>query len=238
MRLSVGFGLFALLGAGCTHQADRPAPAAQPVSVLQASTEAGTKGQAAAPKPVAQPDPSKPWVVQPVKADANAQAASVSEALKTGKYPERLSMMVSPKPFSAEAYAKDPAGYVNIIEPGRCFQTAQPGESVPQLVPAGATAANVKPNESVRLAVQTKPGYPASFTSTDLGSFENQLNAITVVADGDGVASVAFTASPGVSHIVHIIAGSPVASGQVNFQVDVQIQGIVPPSESSSQGQR
>jgi len=36
--------------------------------------------------------------------------------------------------------------------------------------------------ESVRLQVRTSPGYPVTFLSLDLGTFQNSLNAITVEA--------------------------------------------------------
>ena len=215
--------LLALL-AGCGTQAEpRPAAHAQP-----APAPVAPQPSAQTPEPAAAP--ATPWVVQPVAANANPQAASVAAALKSGTQPERLSMMVQPAPFSAEAYARDPRAYLDTVEPGRVFQTAQPGPAVPQLVPAGATAARILPNESTRLSVKTVPNGVVSWTSLDLGSFENSLNAITVAADASGVAMVTFTATSGVSHVVHILAGSPVASGQVSFQVDVQTQGIVPVS--------
>lgn len=233
--LPLSLVLLAICGAGCAQRtaaaptAPQPAPASPPVATPPEAPSAPAE------PPQAAPDPAKTWVTQPVKADANPQAACVAAALKSGTNPERLSMMIQPKPFSAAAYAKDATGYLNVVEPGRCFQTAQPGPDVPQLVPVGATAANIRANESVNLSVRTKPGFPASFTSSDLGSFQNSLNAITVVADDGGVATAVFTATPGVSHIVHIMAGSPVASGQVNFQVDVQVQGLRPVNGSSQQ---
>lgn len=226
--------LLAICGAGCAQRtvAAPPAPQSAPAAPPVASQPVTPSTPTVAPQ--AASDPAKPWVTQPVKADANPQAASIAEALKSGKNPERLSMMIQPKPFSAEAYAKDKNGYLNTVEPGRCFQSAQPGPDVPQLVPTTATAATLLPNQSVTFAVKAPAGSPVSWTSMDLGAFQNSLNAITVAADDGGVATVTFTATPGVSHVVHIIAGSPAASGQVNFQADVQIQGLVPVSESSN----
>ena len=60
---------------------------------------------------------------------------------------------------------------------------------------------------------------PVTFLAMDLGAFENKLNAITVEADGKGVAKATYTATPGTIGRSHIMAGSPGASGQVSFEV-------------------
>lgn len=216
------------LAACSAHPQTRPAAHAGP-------PPGSAIGPALSPGPIPTEASARPWVVQPVAGDAHPQAASVAEALKTGKHPERLSMMVEPAIFDAGQYALNPQSYLDTIEPGRVFQTAQPGPDVPELVPAGATAASILPNQSVDVAVITAPGAPVSWSSLDLGSFQNGLNAITVPADRTGKAAVTFTATPGVSHLVHILAGSPLASGQVAFQVDVQTQGIVPVPPSDPQ---
>jgi hypothetical protein len=54
-----------------------------------------------------------------VPADANAQTSSVAEALRAESHPERLSPLVAPPRFDPVAYAKDPAPYLAVTEPGR-----------------------------------------------------------------------------------------------------------------------
>jgi hypothetical protein len=80
----------------------------------------------------------------------------------------------------------------------------------------------------VRLAVRTRPGAPVSWLSTDLGSFDNRLVSMTVAADAAGVAEARFIATPGVAGRVTVLAGSPLASGQVRFVIDVQAATVTP----------
>ncbi len=68
-----------------------------------------------------------------VPVDANPQVKSVVEALKTGKHPERVSSLITPKPFDQAAYLADSNAYLNVVEPGRIWQVAQPGKGVPRL---------------------------------------------------------------------------------------------------------
>ncbi|MFO0755759.1 MAG: hypothetical protein U0359_04680 [Byssovorax sp.] len=62
---------------------------------------------------------------------------------------------------------------------------------------------------------------PVTFTSFDMGAFDNGLASMTVQADAAGAASVAFTATRGTIDSVHVLAGSPMAVGQVQFLVQV-----------------
>lgn len=226
-----------LVLAACSHE-PRPAvaptasaaPAAQPAAEALAGPD-----QPAGPTIVAvAPSPRGVGVTQPVRGDANPQATSVMQALQDGRHPERLSLMIPPKPFDPAAYARDFQTYLDVVEPGRVFQTANPAVGVPHLEPVGATAARLKSGASTTLAVRSAPGSPVSWAALDLGSFSNQLNAITVRADDTGVARVEFTATPGASHTLRVLAGSPLASGQITFVVDVLAQGIVPVAESAS----
>ena len=75
--------------------------------------------------------------------------------------------------------------------------------------------------ESIRLQVKTEPGMPATFTSFDLGAFDNSLSSITVKANEDGVATAAFHATTGTLGEVNLVAASPVASERVNFRLFV-----------------
>lgn len=165
---------------------------------------------------------------QPVAPEANPQAASVAEALRTKRHPERLSPLVKPKSFDPVAYAHDKTPYLSVTEPGRVFDTKAPATDVPVLTPVGATAAACESGGTVRLAVQAIANSPVSWLSTDLGSFENQLVSMTNEAGADGVAVALFTATAGVAGRVQVLAGSPVCSGQVRFIIDVNATTIIP----------
>lgn len=165
-----------------------------------------------------------------VALDANPHVAQVAEALKSGKNPERYSSLIISRNFNADAFAKDPEKYAkeyaSIIEPGRVFAPAQPGDSVPVLRVDGDRHHRVTQGESVRLVAVATPFAPVSFTSTGLGQFENLLTTITVVADREGRAVAPFTATSGTKHNVKILAASPVLAEQIKFTVSVEL----PPS--------
>jgi hypothetical protein len=158
-----------------------------------------------------------------VDPNANPQVKSVVAALKNKNHPERLSPLIAAKPFNAKEYAVHPAAYLEVVEPGRVFQTAQPGKNVPRLTAMSPGLQTVNQGESVVLRVGALPGAPVSFNSFDLGQFENQLTAITVKANEQGVAEAHFLASPGTIEDVHILAGCPTTSGQARFVVNVQM---------------
>ena len=166
-----------------------------------------------------------------VALDANPQVAQVAEALKSGTNPERYSSLIVPKNFDADAFAKDPEKYAkeyaSIVEPGRVFAPAQPGDSVPVLRVDGDRHHRVTQGESVRLVAAATPFAPVSFTSTGLGQFENLLTTITVVADQTGKAVAPFTATSGTKHNVKILAASPVLAEQIKYTVSVEL----PPSK-------
>lgn len=168
-------------------------------------------------------DPLDYGALPPIKADANPQVEAVVEAIQQKRHPERLSAMASPPPFDAKAYRSDPAAYLSVVELGRVFQTAQPGPGVPRLQAVSPNLQMVKQGESVKLKVIAPPGSPVSFTSFDCGEFDNRLTAITVTADEEGVAEARFTTTPGTIEDIHILAGSPQASGQVRFVVNVAL---------------
>lgn len=168
------------------------------------------------------PPPQDFGRVVPVKADASPQAAAVSEALKKKDHPERLSALLPAKPFDKAAFEANPNAYLNTVEPGRCFLCAQPGKDVPALAAKTPGMSRIKQGESVKLSVKGAPLAPVSFTSFDLGTFaESKLNCVTVRADKDGVASVTFVATPGALNDCNILAGSPLASGQARFVVEI-----------------
>ncbi|MBE7461894.1 MAG: hypothetical protein HS116_00245 [Planctomycetes bacterium] len=158
-----------------------------------------------------------------VKADASPQARSVAEAFKSGNAGSKVSILLPPQPFDAQAFEREPERYLNSIEPGRVFQTAQPGPQVPALTAEGDRFIRLAPGASTKLTVKAPPRAPVSFTSLDMGSFaESKLNSVTVRADEQGVATANFVASAGTTGDVNILAGSPLASGQVKYKVEIE----------------
>jgi len=161
-----------------------------------------------------------------IAGETNEQTKAVAEALRNKTNPERVSVAVVPKPFDLEAYKKNPTPYLKAVEPSRVYQAAQPGPKVPQLFPVGEAYHTIKQGESALLKVQALPGAPVTFTSFDMGAFENHLATITVQADDSGVAQAKLTGTPGTFNNVNILAASPLTSGQVKFTVFVTLAGI------------
>jgi hypothetical protein len=180
------------------------------------------KAQEASAKPPER-DPFDYGVIPPVKADANPQVKAVVEAIRKKEHPERVSVLMRGKAFDAKAYKADPKQYLETVEPGRVFQTAQPGPGVPHLAPVGDRLTRITQGQTTKLRVRAPAGSPVSFTSFDTGRFENLLTAITVPANAQGIAEVTFEATPGTIEDVNILAGSPMAASQVKFVVNVQM---------------
>ena len=168
-------------------------------------------------------DVPNPGFSPAVKPDANPQVASVAKALKEKKNPARYSSFVKPAKFDAKAYASDPQSHLNVVEPGRVFQPAQPSPDVKRLNAVSGRYHRVTQGESVTLAVKGESNGPVTFTSFNLGSFENQLTSITVQADEAGLAQAPFTATPGTIDDIRILAASPLNSGQAQFTVNVAL---------------
>ena len=179
-----------------------------------------TATSAATPTPAASasPIPSRPPSLRP---DASANAASIAEASRTGKFPERLSPLMAPKAFDPAAFAANPQAYLDVIEPGRVFQSAAPGAQVPVLQAKATNSFSIPVGGSCTLAVITAANSVATFTSFDLGTFSNSLTSITVQANDQGEASTVYHASGGVIANAQVLAGSPGASGQVQFHIFV-----------------
>jgi hypothetical protein len=169
-----------------------------------------------------------------IPGNANPQVKAVVEAVRDKNHPERLSVLASPKAFDAAAYKADPSSYLNTTEPGRVFQTAQPGEGVPVLKRVSADYSRVTQGESVMLRVKANPNDPISFTTFDCGCFDNKLTSITVKANDKGEAVARLTTTPGVYNDIHILAGSPLAAGQVRFVVNVSLPEGLAKSQSTS----
>lgn len=161
--------------------------------------------------------------IKPIKADANVHTKSVVEAYGAADYPKRVSVLHKTKEkFDFEAFKANPKPYLNIVEPSRALSPAQPGEDVVRIMRVTRKFQTVKQGESVMLEVQALPGAPVTFTSFDLGKFENELTTITVQADKTGLASTKFFGTTGTVEDVNILAASPVTSGQAKFIVNVE----------------
>ncbi len=174
-------------------------------------------------------DSKSPLPKQPhLRGPRNPQVASVIEAGRTGGHPERRTALMTPKPFDPVAWENDPQAYLDVCEPGRVFQPAQPGQGVKQLGVKGSPNIEVASGASTELAVKAIPEAPVTFTSFDLGNFSNQLTSITVKADDKGIATATFFAV-GTVNDCNILAASPLCSGQINFTV------FIPPPEPTQE---
>jgi hypothetical protein len=158
----------------------------------------------------------------PVRGDLSPQTKSIVEAVQTKSHPERLSPLIPPKPFDPVAYKQNSKAYLDVVEPGRAFQSAQPGKDVPRLLAISPQMQTITQGKSAKLKVKAVPGYPVTFTSFDLGRFHNQLTTVTVEANDSGVAEADFTGASGTINEVDILASCPVASGQARFLVYIQ----------------
>ena len=179
-------------------------------------------------KPGTKEPPKKPHgYAPPISPDSNEQTKLVAEALQARQKPERYSSFVTPDDCDKAAFEADPKGYAtkyaSEVAPGRVFAPAQPGEGVTPIKADSARLHRVKQGESVRLSVKVTPNAPVTFSSHDLGSFENKLTTTTVVADENGIASANFTAGGGTIDQVYVLAASPVTSGQTTFTIDVSL---------------
>jgi|GEM_PF-4067927 len=202
-----------MTGCGRPREAAQPTPTASPVAVAPAPS---------APTPSGLPPAASPIAVETSAVDAllRAQAASLRAPDTAQHHPERTSPNVIPI-FDAAAYARDPRPYLSVCEPGRVFATAEPGVDVPELLAAGPVRQFVAAGGSAILAVKAPPHAPVTFTTYGLGTFAHDLPSVTVPADAAGVAQVVWTATPGTVNNVHILVGSPLASGQVDLAVFV-----------------
>lgn len=207
-----------------------PKPVSAPSSAANAQTTPLPETAALLPtegKPAAVSQPpleSAPPVLTGQTADA------LADAHRTGENAEATSPLLAVAPFDAETFAKDPEPYLQQSIPGRVFQTAHPGPGVPVLGARGPATHEVPHGGSCELAVRAPAGAAVTFTTFDLGLFDNGLASISVLANADGVAIARFRAVGEVAGDIHLLAGSPFASGQVKFLV-----GVLPPPTRVSQ---
>lgn len=182
-------------------------PAREPDAVPQHEPTKGRTGYGQSPKL----DPASSPAIE-----------AVANAIKSGPASARPSMfspMIAADSFNLAAYKRDSQSYLNSVEPGRVFQGAQPGEGVPVIKRVSSRKQKMLQGESVRLQVGVPAGAPVTFTSFDLGAFQNKLTSISVAANSEGIAEAVFTATSGTIAEVSILAASPMASGRVRFEV-------------------
>lgn len=159
-----------------------------------------------------------------LKGNENPQVAGLMAELKQDRVPAAaVTTYAKPEPFDAEAYAKDPASYLNKIRPGRVHQTAQPGPDVEPLRPDSNLMNEVIQGERVVLRVKASPGNPVTFYTPQVGEFDNRLSTYSVAANDEGVATATYFAGPGTQGIIDIVAASPLHSGQTHFFVNVEV---------------
>jgi hypothetical protein len=169
---------------------------------------------------VAAPESAQAPPMTPRRAKANAD--SVVEAVRTHTHPERLSPLIAPTPFDRAAWEANPQGYLDVVEPGRCYRTAEsPGPETPQLKPASSHLVHSAPGGKVHVMVMGAPNAPVTFTAFAGGEFaENGLNSISVKSDARGYAGVEFLVPEYARGLLPILVGSPLAVGNQRFLVD------------------
>lgn len=160
---------------------------------------------------------------QAISVRGNPAVRKVSNDLRVGGKAAVTNQFVAGEPFDPVRYQQAPEEYLDTVEPGRVFETAQPGPDVPVLKRIGRPFSRVLQGETVSLKAKTEPGAPVSFASARLGEFQNRLTAITVSANEEGIAEARFTATPGTQGDIDIMAASPVTSGQIHFYILVDI---------------
>ena len=165
------------------------------------------------------PDPGRSPVVN---ANANPNTRYLAQHIDDPEHPEVRSVMFQPEPFDRASYEADPQAYLDRFEPGRIWQ-ASDSEAAPHVKRVGSFYRRLLQGESTRLQARTEPGMPVTFYSGQLGQFANELSAVTVQADDQGVAETTYTATGGTHGEIVILASSPVAQGQTRFVVKVDL---------------
>lgn len=162
------------------------------------------------------------WALDEAKIRDDRKASIAAPALSVARFqPVPEGALAIPK-FSREDYDRDPPAYLAQVVPGRAFQVLSPRPGLPAITSAVAFRQTVEPLGSVDLAVSVVPSAPVTFTSAGLGSFPNERTSISVAADAGGIARTRFTATRGTTGRAFIFVASPLASGRVRFEVEVE----------------
>jgi chitodextrinase len=138
--------------------------------------------------------------------------------------PRDRSLLTKVTAFDAVQWTNSAAyrtAYLAGISPSRIWQTADGASNRPPLQAVGSSHLTVADNGTVSISVQGLASMPISFALTGPGVFtQNGANAITVLANSSGVATVTYSASGGGGRIP-ILAGSPFAVGQARIVVEI-----------------
>jgi hypothetical protein len=135
-----------------------------------------------------------------------------------------ISIVGKREPFDLARYQSDPTYYLNSVEPGRAFDTAQPSADTQPIKHNYKKYYETVQNTPVYLEAKASPDMPVSFTAFDGGQFQNGLSFITIKANSNGVAKAEFTATSGVINQARVKAASPVNSGTLQWIVNVSLQ--------------
>ena len=164
---------------------------------------------------------------QPLNGDENEQVAGLIEELSIKNGPAAArSVYIAPAKFDLAAYQADPAAYLNKIRPGRVNFPAQPGPDVVPIATLSDAYSEVLQGETILFKVKAEPGMPITAFTQQIGRFSNQLNTISVMADEDGVASIAYNPGPGSLGLNDVTVASPVHSGQLHFVINVSLPSL------------
>lgn len=155
----------------------------------------------------------------------NASTQMVFDILqsKDAERIDQLSPYAQIEPFDLDKYRANPSDYLAQIVPARVWQAAQPGEGVPRLAAVSSQHLEMVQGEAVQLQVKTAPHSPATFYAFDLGAFQNSLPVITVESDDNGVATAIYTSTPGTINLSRVLASSPTASGNKEFDILISL---------------
>ena len=171
-----------------------------------------------------------PHVIHKSDAATNPHLATVIEALDSGKYPERLSPQIAPKPFDYESWKKNTnnfrSTYLQTIEPSRIhFHKAKPGPKVKAIRSKSADKEDVKTGDTVELIAQAAPNSPVTWFVSSGGLFtESKLNTVTTLSDSNGIAKAHWYAAPGATEEVEISASSPFNASMASFFISISNQ--------------
>lgn len=207
-----------------TTASPAPVTVGSPSSTLVSVAAPAPSSTNAASPPVSIPgvDLTAPHPFAILPNDPNPRARSVWEAHETGRFPERLTPLVAPKPFDPAAWAKDPQAYLDVVEPGRVDQASTDPQAPPITVADAQRFHRVASRTLTVLTARAQPLAPVSWATTRGGVFaESKAGAVTVRADADGLARVTYFASPVVTGETAILASSPMCAGQAEFIVFV-----------------
>lgn len=158
--------------------------------------------------------------------ESNPHIKATTEALRTETHPERVSILVSPKPFDAKNWASNKGSYkkdyLSVVEPARVFQSST-NPKAKNIKAISEYYQEIEQNSGMaELTVQAEPGSPVSAYAFDGGEFSNRMVANTVMADASGKATFKFKAGNGVIMDCNIRVSSPQSRGYLKFIVHVK----------------